>query len=213
MRIIWLGHDSFKIENKKRIYIDPYEIKEKTNDADILLITHGHYDHSSKEDILKVVKKGCDIITTYEGAPHLKGRGIKTGETIEIEDIKIKAVDAYNINKFKAENQPFHPKGFGIGFIIEINGNIIYHAGDTDNIPEMKEIKADIALLPVSGIYTMTAEEAVEAVKIIKPRIVIPMHFGGIVGSLADAEDFKRMIQEQTNTKVVILKKGEEFEV
>ena len=135
MRITWLGHDCFKIENSKKIYIDPYEIKEKTNDADILLITHGHYDHSSKEDILKVIKKGCTIITTEEGASHLKGKGIKAGETIDVEDVKIRAVEAYNINKFRTENHPYHPKGFGIGFVIQTKGKRVYHAGDTYNIP------------------------------------------------------------------------------
>ena len=185
-KIHWLGHDGFRIDAAKTIYIDPYQIK-STVPADIILITHDHYDHCSPEDIKKIQKKDTVIITDKISAAKLAGdvRAVKPGDTLQIQGISIEAVLSYNVDK------QFHPKASGmLGFVLAVDGVRIYHAGDTDFIPEMKDIKADIALLPVSGTYVMTAEEAVQAALAIRPSVAIPMHFGCIVGSDADAQLF-----------------------
>ena len=203
IKIQWLGHASFKITNKKTIFIDPYEI-EPAEYADLILITHPHHDHCSLEDIQKIRQKSTIIVTVADCAAKL-GNNVKTikpGQTIEIDNLKIKAVPAYNTHRFKSPGVPFHPKESGwVGFIVEIDGTKIYHAGDTDKIPEMKNIKCDLALLPVGGTYTMDAQEAVEAANEIKPDIAIPMHWGKIVGQEEDAELFS----EKTEVEVRIL--------
>jgi len=199
VKISWLGHDGFRIKNAKTIYIDPYQIKGGET-ANILLISHDHFDHCSPEDIDKIVSQETIIVTTEESKRKLskiKAREIrvtKPGEKIVIDDVSIEAVPAYNVNKFRSPGQPFHPKQTEmVGFIITVNGVRIYHAGDTDMIPEMDRFKVDIACIPVSGTYVMTAEEAAEFTKHIKPKIAIPMHYGAIVGDKADAEKFKRL--------------------
>jgi L-ascorbate metabolism protein UlaG (beta-lactamase superfamily) len=156
--------------------------------ADVIFITHDHYDHLDLDDIKKIQKEGTTIVTTEDGAKKLSGniKTIKAGDTLTVDEIQVEAVPAYNIGK------DFHPKASGwVGFILTIGGQRIYHPGDTDLIPEMDSIETDIALLPVGGTYTMTAEEAAEAANKIKPKIVVPMHFGTIVGSIEDAEKFK----------------------
>jgi len=199
--IKWLGHASFKVTGEKIIYIDPWNLKKKEK-ADIILITHPHYDHFSSKDISKIQVDETIIIIPEKDKGELKGRvkGIKPGDSLSIDRVTIKAVPAYNINK------TYHPKEKGwVGYIIETGGFSIYHAGDTDFIPEMKKIKVDIALLPVGGTYTMDAEEAAKACQILNPKIAIPMHYGDVVGSGEDAKKFKEM----SSVKVEILKKEE----
>ena len=190
--IKWLGHSGFAINaHDKIIVIDPFQIK-KTVPADIILITHSHYDHCSVEDIDKIKKPGTVIVTEAESAKKVSGdvRVVKPGDKITVFGVQIEAVEAYNTNK------AFHPKTNGwLGFIITVDGIRIYHAGDTDLIPEMNKFEVDIALLPVSGTYVMTAEEAVEAAKRLKPEIAIPMHFDSIVGSKEDAVKFKKDLE------------------
>lgn len=190
--IKWLGHSGFAINaHDKIIVIDPFQIKEIVP-ADIILITHSHYDHCSIEDIDKIKKPETVIVTEAESAKKLSGnvRVVKPGDKITVSGVQIKAVEAYNTNK------AFHPKTNGwLGFILTVDGIRIYHAGDTDLIPEMDKFETDIALLPVSGTYVMTAEEAVEAVKRLKPEIAIPMHFDSIVGSKEDAVKFKKHLE------------------
>lgn len=197
IKISWLGHSGFVIRNKKTVCIDPFQIR-RPFIADILLITHEHYDHCSIEDINKIATEYTFVVTTdmcKEKLSRLKLGQIKTvrpGDRFAVDDVRIEVVPAYNINKFRTPSRPFHPKEDGkLGFMITISGVKIYHAGDTDAIPEMKDLTPDIALLPVSGTYVMTADEAIEAVKRIKPKIAIPMHYGNIVGSKSDAEKFK----------------------
>jgi L-ascorbate metabolism protein UlaG (beta-lactamase superfamily) len=179
--IEWLGQDCFKIKAAgMTIYTDPFRISTKGN-AGLILVTHEHYDHCSPADIAKIASKDTEIICSPLAAPKLKQWKItplKAGQPIEAKGVKISAVPSYNIGK------PFHPKGAGIGFLFEISGVRFYIAGDTDLIPEMKELKGkvDIAFLPVDGTYTMSAEEAAKAVEIIRPEIAIPMHYGSDAG-------------------------------
>jgi L-ascorbate metabolism protein UlaG (beta-lactamase superfamily) len=188
-KIHWLGHDCFRIDAENVIYFDPLELKQGSAPADIILITHEHFDHCSPKDVAKIQKKGTVVVTTAGCAKKLSGETkiIKPGDTITVKGVKIEAVPAYNIDK------KFHPKDAGwVGYVITVEGTRIYHAGDTDFIPEMKTIKTDIAFLPVSGTYVMTADEAVKAAEAIKPQVAIPMHYGSIVGSDKDAATFKQ---------------------
>jgi L-ascorbate metabolism protein UlaG (beta-lactamase superfamily) len=199
VKISWLGHDGFKIKNAKTVYVDPYEIK-GGEEADILLISHNHEDHCSPEDVKKIVSKKTTIITTAESKRKLsktKAKEIlvaKPGQKLLIDDVSIETVPAYNVNKFRSPGHPFHPKeNEMLGFIVTVNGVRIYHAGDTDLIPEMERFNVDVACLPVSGTYVMTAEEAVESTRHIKLKVAIPMHYGSIVGDERDAERFKTL--------------------
>ncbi len=197
--IHWLGHDTFKIVGEKVIYTDPFKIKKK-DEADIILITHEHYDHCSPDDVKLVQGPDTVIVTTADCAKKLTGKvkTVKPGDTVTVEGIEIDAVPSYNTNK------QFHPRPNGwVGYIFTVQGQRIYVAGDTDYIPEMKNFRVDIALLPVSGTYVMTAEEAVRAALDIGPKIAIPMHYGSIVGSKDDADRFAEGLKGKI--EVVIL--------
>ena len=199
VKISWLGHDGFKIRNGKTMYIDPYEIK-GGEEADILLISHDHDDHCSLEDAKKIISAKTTIVTTAESKRKLSKtkakeiRVAKPGQKILIDDVSIETVPAYNVNKFESPGHPFHPKeNEMLGFIITMNKVRIYHAGDTDFIPEMEHFNVDVACLPVSGTYVMTADEAVEATRHVKLKVAIPMHYGSIVGDEGDAERFRAL--------------------
>lgn len=197
-KIVWLGHDGFRIDASKTVYIDPYQISDGP-EADLILITHEHFDHCSPDDVAKVQHSGSVIVTEKDSATKLSGdvRVVKVGETLSIDNVKIEAVAAYNTNK------EFHPKSNGwLGFIVEIDGVKVYHAGDTDFIPEMNNFNTDIALLPVSGTYVMTADEAVEAALAINPKIAIPMHYGAIVGGENDATQFKQALEGKVEVHI-----------
>jgi L-ascorbate metabolism protein UlaG (beta-lactamase superfamily) len=187
--VTWLGHASFKIVAPEGvIYIDPWELKSH-EPADLILITHDHYDHLSPDDVQRISKPDTTIVTIAAAAAKLKGdvRKVKAGDKLTVKGMQIEAVPAYNLNK------PNHPKAAGhVGFILTAGGRRIYHAGDTDVIPEMANIKADVALLPVGGTYTMTASEAANVANRIQPKVAVPMHWGTLVGSRADAELFRR---------------------
>jgi len=193
-KIHWLGHDAFKIAASKVIYLDPYQIKAGQPPADIILITHKHHDHSSPEDVRKVQQAATVVIGPADSLAQITGDTcpITVGETLKIGEVEITAVPAYNIGK------AFHPKEAGwVGYLLKIDGVTIYHAGDTDRIPEMKQIHPDIALLPVGGTYTMTAKEAANAAEDLQPRVAIPMHYGTVVGKPADAEQFRQLLQDK----------------
>ncbi len=200
LKISWLGHDSFRIKDGKTIMIDPFKIRAITDRADILLITHEHFDHLSLEDVKKVITDKTTVVTIpacRSELSKLKVREVKTvspGDRVELGDVTVEVVPAYNVNKFREPGRVFHPKEDGkAGYVITVKGVRVYHAGDTDAIPEMKGLRTDVALLPVSGTYVMTAEEAADAARMIKPKLAIPMHYGAIVGSESDAERFKQL--------------------
>jgi L-ascorbate metabolism protein UlaG (beta-lactamase superfamily) len=200
IKIFWLGHAGFKIRNKKIIYIDPYETK-PAEPADLILITHEHFDHFSRKDIKKVLASHTIAVCPHFCKLELSELGIKEilivepGKKYFVNGIEIEAVPAYNINKFNVSGTPYHPKAEKkVGYVISIEGVRIYHAGDTDFIPEMKNLEnIDIALLPVSGTYVMTAEEAAKAANTIQPKIAVPMHIGSLIGNKADAERFRAL--------------------
>ncbi len=196
--ITWLGHASFKIKNNAVIYIDPWNIDDNER-ADLILVTHEHFDHLSPDDIEKVRGKDTVIVTIPLCAPRISGdvRAMRAGDTIKVHDVEIEAVPAYNINK------KFHEKSSGrVGFIITMGGERIYHAGDSDLIPEMDSINVDIALLPVGGVYTMSPEEAASAANRIRPKLAIPMHWGSsVVGKREDAEKFKDLCEVPVEIK------------
>jgi len=197
--IHWLGHDTFRIDGEEVIYTDPFKIKKKDR-AGIILITHEHYDHCSPEDIKKIQGPDTIIVSPADCAAKLKGniKIVKPGDKIEIRGVAIEVVPSYNTNK------QFHTKDRGwVGYVFTAKGQRIYIAGDTDYIAEMKNIKADIALLPVSGTYVMTADEAAQAALDIKPKVAIPMHYGSIVGTKEDARKFAEKLKGKI--EVVIL--------
>jgi L-ascorbate metabolism protein UlaG (beta-lactamase superfamily) len=189
--IHWLGHAAFRIETGKGIiYIDPYHLKQTDLPADIILITHEHYDHCSVDDVKKIHKKDTVIIGPESVARKLSCpvKTIRPGGKIDLKDIAVEAVYAYNLNK------PFHPKSPDfLGYILTLEGVRIYHAGDTDVIPEMGSIVADIALLPIGGTYTMGPAEAATAADKMKPAFIIPMHWGSVVGGPKEVEQFRKL--------------------
>jgi len=193
--IHWLGHDSFRVDGPVTIYVDPWQLPPGVPQADLVLVTHDHYDHCSPDDVKKISKADTVVVTIAAAAKQLKGnvQVVKPGDSLTVKGIPIEVVPAYNVNK------KFHPKNAQhVGFIFTVDGQRIYHAGDTDFIPEMKGFKVDVALLPVSGTYVMTADEAVQAAKAINPKTAIPMHYGEIVGDKSDAERFRELYKGET---------------
>jgi L-ascorbate metabolism protein UlaG (beta-lactamase superfamily) len=191
--IQWLGHASFRISHDDTvIYIDPWKLKHSLGDATLVLVSHDHYDHYSKEDIAKISGPSTKLIASADVVVKEKaGEPIMPGLTIELGGVRIIAVPAYNPKK------EFHPKANNwVGFVIEIGAKRIYYAGDTDLTEEMKALKnIDLALLPVGGKYTMDAAEAAQAANHIKPGRAIPYHWGDIVGELSDAMQFAEMAE------------------
>ncbi len=197
----WLGHATFLVRFQgKNIYFDPFILPNNPAKADLILITHDHFDHCAPDKVNLIKKSDTTIVTNLSSAKKLAGniRTIEIGKSTAEKDVTIQAVHAYNIGKH------FHPKGSGMGFIVDFGGTKVYHAGDTDLIPEMSTYQTDIALLPIGGTYTMSTEEAAKAALTIKTKIAIPMHFGFISGTVGNPELFKKKV-ELGNVEVKVL--------
>jgi L-ascorbate metabolism protein UlaG (beta-lactamase superfamily) len=203
--IHWLGHDSFRLDGSSTVYIDPWKLAAGAAPADLILVTHDHFDHLSPGDIDRVATSRTVLIGPASVTSQVEGVATVTlsaGETTVVGGVTVTAVPAYNIDKFRRPGELYHPPAAGgLGFIVELDGRRIYHAGDTDAIPEMRDVRCDVALLPVSGTYVMTAEEAAEACRTISAAAVVPMHFGDIVGTAADAA----RLEDLCGTPVTVL--------
>ena len=202
--IFWLGHDGFRIDGSRTVYFDPWEATGPP--ANIILITHDHYDHCDPDTVKALAGPRTKIIAEAAAAAKLRESGldnitvVEPGDEIEVLGVNIKVMPSYNIGK------DFHPRAKNnLGFVVTMDGVSVYHAGDTDFIPEMNGLKVQVALLPVSGTYVMTADEAVRAALVIKPEVAIPMHYGKIVGDPAMAERFAAELEGRV---LVVIKKA-----
>lgn len=208
----WLGHAGFLIKASSIIYIDPFKLQGEMPKADIILITHSHYDHCSIEDLKRIVRDGTIVVVPADCQSaitkvnkKIEMQIIEPGDEIELLGIKILGFPAYNIKK------PFHAKSEGwLGYVLKLDNVIIYHAGDTDLIPEMEKLTGYskkgnefVALLPIGGNYTMNAEEAAEAAKLIKATITIPMHYGSIMGGKEEAEKFCQLAEDGVSCRIL----------
>lgn len=195
-------HSSIKISKEKVIYIDPFKIENEKYDADIIFITHDHYDHYSPEDIEKIIKENTIIVApkTVKALSKMKNVvSVEPNKTYEVEGIKIETIPSYNVNK------QFHQKqNDWVGYILEIECVRYYIAGDTDITPENRQVKCDVAFVPIGGTYTMDYREAAQLVNEIKPKIVIPEHYGSIVGTKEDALKFQKLLNNDIECKVLI---------
>jgi L-ascorbate metabolism protein UlaG (beta-lactamase superfamily) len=194
----WLGHSGFRIRaGRAHVYIDPYRVPEGSPPADLILITHGHYDHFSPQDVELLSTDDTWLVGPAAVAERVSGQvhSIAPGEIVDEELVRgvyVSAVAAYNTSKRDPEGNVFHPREAGwVGYELTVQGERLYHSGDTDVIPEMDAVTGvDVALLPVSGTYVMTAQEAAEAARRIQPRVAVPMHWGSHIGTEADARAF-----------------------
>ena len=202
-KLCWLGHDSFVYKGPPVVYFDPWRLDSDAVSlavlpvADVVLVSHEHGDHCSPDDVRRVSGPGTVVVASQTAAVALEGdvRVMRPGDEIVVGEVTVQAVPAYNVNKFRSPGNPFHPKpALHNGYVVTVDGVRVYFAGDTDQIPEMADIECDVALLPVSGTYVMTAEEAAEAAKVIRPTVAVPMHYGaGVVGTRDDAVRFQSL--------------------
>jgi L-ascorbate metabolism protein UlaG (beta-lactamase superfamily) len=199
----WLGHASFRLDGPPTIYFDPWNLKGQPPQADIILISHEHHDHCSPDDVRRISGAGTVTVASSGAAKELRGnvRTLRPGERTTVKGVEIEAVPAYNVGK------RYHPRrAQHVGFVVTVGGERLYFAGDTDYIPEMSNIRCDVALLPVGGTYTMDAEKAAQAAIDIRPKVAVPMHYGaGVVGTRADAERFRSLYDGE----VIILEEME----
>lgn len=202
-----LLHSSIRINKGKVIYVDPYNINKNYNDADLIFITHSHFDHYSPEDIEKVKKEDTVIVAPQDLSSKIQNDGfaqeniiiVSPNEIHEIKGIKFETVPAYNVGK------QFHQKINGwVGYILELDGIRYYIAGDTDANEDNKQIKCDVAFVPIGGTYTMTAVEAAEFINEIKPKIAVPIHYGLIVGTDVDAKEFVSLLNSNIEGRILI---------
>lgn len=207
-----MAHAGFQIKSEgKIIYIDLEKYGAASEKADLILVTHSHSDHCDPEKIKLVQKDDTVIVAPEDCVPKIEGRvkSLKPSEEMMIDKVRVKATEAYNYKRFRSPGTPYHPKGYGVGYMITVEGKTIYHAGDTDFIPEMRQLgHVDVALLPTGDTYTMDNVEAAEAAIAINPTIAIPMHCWS-----AKREDFKERVEANSNIKVMILKEGEELQI
>lgn len=202
-----LYHSSIKINKGVIIYFDPFKIDKEYHDADIIFITHSHYDHYSEEDILKVRKENTCIVAPFDLLDNLLTLGftkehitlVNPSEIYTVKDITFKTIPAYNTNK------NFHPKSNNwVGYLLTLNDTIYYIAGDTDITEENKQVKCDVAFVPIGGTYTMDYKEAAELINEIKPKIAVPTHYAAIVGSIEDGKNFSKLLNSDIECKIYI---------
>lgn len=210
--IKWLAHAGFQINGGGRVvYVDLEEHSKPVDKADLVLLTHSHPDHFDLAKIRLVRKDTTVVIAPAECASKVGGtvKTLKPGEETTVGKVKIMAVEAYNYKRFRSPGSPYHPKGFGVGYLITVEDKTVYHAGDTDFIPEMRQLKnVDVALLPSGGTYTMDDEEAASAAIAINPKVAIPMHRWD-----KDPEEFKKRVETNSRIKVLLLREGEEHQI
>lgn len=188
-KVHWLGHASVRIDGKRIIYIDPWNVADEPK-ADLILITHDHYDHCSPDDVERISKEDTVIVapSSCKNKLSMPIREVSAGTELDVCNVKLMVVNAYNLSK------PFHTKeSGGVGYLFTVDSVILYHAGDTDAIEDMEGLKPDIAFLPVGGTYTMDPAQAAEAVKKLQPGLVVPIHYGSIVGNIEDAKRFAEL--------------------
>lgn len=211
--ILALGHDGFRLETADKSLswaYDPYDVSGEIEPVDYIFITHDHYDHCDPASIRALLKPTGKIIAPesceqelHEFSEHLEV--VSDAQKHELGPLKYWTAPAYNTNKFRTPSEVFHPQSSGgVGFVVELNNKRYYHSGDTDVIPEMEKLKKiTVAFLPISGTYVMTAEEAVEAAEKIQPKLVIPMHYGKILGSVAEAIRFQNLLRDKIPVAVI----------
>ena len=189
-KLVWLGHDSFRLDGPSVIYFDPWKLSGELPVADLVLVSHEHHDHCSPKDVARISGPDTVVVAAAKAAERLPGaKAVRPGDRLAVAGVEIEAVRAYNVNKFRSPGVPFHPpEAEHVGFVVTVDGARIYHTGDSDHIPEMAEIECDVALLPVSGKYVMTVEEAAEAARTLNPQIVVPMHYGSGIGTADDGQ-------------------------
>ena len=199
VKVHWLGHDSFVLQGSKTVVIDPFKAKGNYR-PDALLISHEHSDHLSQDDIPRFTGPSTVMVAPRQCEAPLRQfaqtkRIVEPWQTLDLGGLKIEAVPAYNLNKFREPGKMFHPKeDKKVGYVLTMDGVRFYHAGDCDGIEEMKSLDVGVAFLPVSGTYVMTAEEAAQAADSMNAKVVVPMHINKIIGTMADAERFKRLV-------------------
>lgn len=198
-KLDWLGHDSFRLDGPPVIYFDPWQLhavgKQRLPVAGLILVSHEHGDHCSPDDVEMVSGPDTVVVASTSAVGKLSGaRAISPGDRLNVAGVEVEAVRAYNVNKFRAPGVPFHAREADhVGYVVTVDGVRLYFAGDTDHIPEMADIACDVALLPVSGTYVMTVEEAVEAARTLQPQVVVPMHYGAGIGTADDGPRFAEL--------------------
>lgn len=201
-KVVVFGQNSIKFNMDLKIYVDPFRLNDRSNDADIIFITHDHYDHFSLEDIEKVIKDDTVLVVPRcmeNIVNNFKNVLLVDYGSHEVKGIEFDVIPAYNIDK------KFHPKDKKyVGYILKLDDHRYYIAGDTDDTLEAEEIKCDVAFLPIGGTFTMNPEEACQLAKKINPQIVVPVHYGSIVGTSADGEHFK-VLMDKTNIECVLM--------
>jgi len=211
LKLKWLGHASWKLKaGGKTIYIDPYQ-GDYDEKADVILASHSHSDHCEPSKVKAASGAGTVVVAPADCADKIGApvRSLKPGEKAEFGEVTVKAVEAYNVKRFRSPGVPFHPRGLGVGYVVKAEGKKVYHVGDSDYIPEMDEMKdVDVLLIPSGGTYTMDNEDAAEATVAINPKTAIPVHIWD-----TDPREYKKKVEAASDVKVVILKPGDTFDL